>query len=114
MRTATASGVLRWSGFALVLLLLVAAVSESLVQSEGASGTDPIDGNRLKADDKTSNAQFLVAALRNAGLSADDPAIQRSILFVCRTQNLNPCEIDQSPKAIQDTDPLIDTLTQIR
>lgn len=112
MRTATTSGVLRWSGFALILLLLLAAVSKSLVQSQGASGTHPITGDRVKADDGTSIALFLMDALRNAGLSSDDPAIQRALLFVCRTQNLNEHEIGLSLEAIQDNDAIIETPAQ--
>lgn len=35
-----------------------------------------------------SNTQFFVDALRTAGASADDPAIQKALLFVSRCQNL--------------------------
>lgn len=35
-----------------------------------------------------SNTQFLIEALRKAGAKADDPAIQKALIFVSRTQNL--------------------------
>jgi len=35
-----------------------------------------------------SNTQFFIEALRNAGAKSDDPAIQKALIFVSRTQNL--------------------------
>ncbi|QDT30108.1 hypothetical protein Enr10x_54680 [Gimesia panareensis] len=35
-----------------------------------------------------SNTQFLIEALRKAGVKSDDPAIQKALVFVSRTQNL--------------------------
>lgn len=35
-----------------------------------------------------SNTQFLIEALRTAGVKSDDPAIQKALIFVSRTQNL--------------------------
>tara|TARA_R110002167_G_scaffold93263_2_gene250082 strand:- start:1929 stop:3059 length:1131 start_codon:yes stop_codon:yes gene_type:complete len=35
-----------------------------------------------------SNTQFLIEALKKAGAKADDPAIQKALVFVSRTQNL--------------------------
>lgn len=35
-----------------------------------------------------SNTQFLIEALHQAGAKADDPAIQKALIFVSRTQNL--------------------------
>lgn len=35
-----------------------------------------------------SNTQYLIEALRTAGVKSDDPAIQKALIFVSRTQNL--------------------------
>ena len=35
-----------------------------------------------------SNTQYLIEALRTAGVKSDDPAIQKALVFVSRTQNL--------------------------
>ncbi|MCA9013945.1 MAG: terpene cyclase/mutase family protein [Planctomycetaceae bacterium] len=35
-----------------------------------------------------SNTQYLIEALRKAGVKSDDPAIQKALIFVSRTQNL--------------------------
>ncbi len=35
-----------------------------------------------------SNTQYLIEALRKAGVKSDDPAIQKALVFVSRTQNL--------------------------
>ena len=43
-------------------------------------------GNHKRPD--LSNTQFLVEALRTAGAEADDPAIQKALVFVSRCQNL--------------------------
>ena len=44
-------------------------------------------GNRGRPD--LSNTQFMLDALHDAGVSSDDPAFQRAIVFVTRCQNLN-------------------------
>lgn len=36
-----------------------------------------------------SNTQVLVEALKTSGLSADDPALQKALIFISRTQNLD-------------------------
>ena len=58
---------------------------------EGKGAADPAHGGagygRASRPD-LSNTQFLIEALRAAGASADDPAIQRALVFVSRTQTL--------------------------
>ena len=58
---------------------------------EGHGSSDPAYGGagygRKKRPD-LSNTAFLVEALRELGAGADDPAIQRALVFVSRTQNL--------------------------
>jgi squalene-hopene/tetraprenyl-beta-curcumene cyclase len=58
---------------------------------EGRGSSDPAYGGagygRKKRPD-LSNTAFLVEALRELGAGADDPAIQRALVFVSRTQNL--------------------------
>jgi squalene-hopene/tetraprenyl-beta-curcumene cyclase len=58
---------------------------------EGRGAADPAYGGagygRKKRPD-LSNTAFLVEALRELGAGADDPAIQRALVFVSRTQNL--------------------------
>ena len=58
---------------------------------EGKGPEDPAFGGAgygRKSRPDHSNTQFLVVALRAVGSSADDPAIQRALEFVSRTQNL--------------------------
>jgi hypothetical protein len=58
---------------------------------EGKGPEDPAFGGAgygRKSRPDLSNTQFLVEALRAVGSSADDPAIQRALEFVSRTQNL--------------------------
>ncbi|WP_232103517.1 prenyltransferase/squalene oxidase repeat-containing protein [Gimesia algae] len=45
-----------------------------------------------------SNTQFLIEALNKAGAKADDPAIQKALIFVSRTQNLES-EFNTTPFA---------------
>jgi hypothetical protein len=58
---------------------------------EGQGPDDPAFGGAgygRKSRPDLSNTQFLVEALRAVGSSADDPAIQKALEFVSRTQNL--------------------------
>ncbi len=58
---------------------------------EGKGVDDPAYGGAgygKKNRPDLSNTSFLIEALRSAGTSADDPAIQRALVFVSRTQNL--------------------------
>jgi len=58
---------------------------------EGKGQTDPAHGGAgygRKSRPDLSNTAFLIEALRAAGASADDPAIQKALVFVSRTQNL--------------------------
>jgi squalene-hopene/tetraprenyl-beta-curcumene cyclase len=50
-----------------------------------------------------SNTQFLVEALTTAGAPKDDPAIQRALTFVSRSQNL-PGEFNDQPFAAKTSD----------
>lgn len=60
-------------------------------QGEGIETTDPAWGGggygRHQRPD-LSNTQYLVDALKAAGVSSDDPAMKRVLIFVSRTQNL--------------------------
>jgi squalene-hopene/tetraprenyl-beta-curcumene cyclase len=61
------------------------------IQWRGKHPGDPAGGGAgygSKSRPDLSNTQFLIEALRAAGTSADDPAIQRALAFVSRTQNL--------------------------
>jgi len=64
------------------------------IQWDGGEGPGPSDpayggaGYGKKNRPDLSNTSFLIEALRTAGTSADDPAIQRALVFVSRTQNL--------------------------
>ncbi len=58
---------------------------------EGAGSSDPAYGGAgygKKNRPDLSNTSFLIEALRSAGVGEDDPAIQRALVFVSRTQNL--------------------------
>lgn len=60
-------------------------------EGEGKDGSDPAYGGAgygRKARPDLSNTQFMVEALRTIGTSQNDPAIQRALEFVSRTQNL--------------------------
>jgi squalene-hopene/tetraprenyl-beta-curcumene cyclase len=59
--------------------------------AEGRGPSDPAFGGAgygKKNRPDLSNTSFLVEALRSVGTGADDPAIQRALVFVSRTQNL--------------------------
>ena len=64
------------------------------LQWDGGESIEPSDpayggagyGSKQRPD--LSNTAFLVEALRAAGVAEDDPAIQRALVFVSRTQNL--------------------------
>ena len=64
------------------------------LQWDESEGLTPADvnyggaGYGKKGRPDLSNTAFLIEALRNAGAEADDPAIQRALVFVSRTQNL--------------------------
>ncbi len=64
------------------------------LQWDESEGLTPADANYggagygKKGRPDLSNTAFLIEALRNAGAAEDDPAIQRALLFVSRTQNL--------------------------
>jgi squalene-hopene/tetraprenyl-beta-curcumene cyclase len=58
---------------------------------EGKGAADPAYGGAgygRKGRPDLSNTSFLIEALRSVGTEADDPAIQRALVFVSRTQNL--------------------------
>jgi squalene-hopene/tetraprenyl-beta-curcumene cyclase len=58
---------------------------------EGKGTADPAYGGAgygRKNRPDLSNTSFLIEALRSVGTAADDPAIQRALVFVSRTQNL--------------------------
>ncbi len=59
--------------------------------SEGHTRSDPAYGGAgygRKNRPDLSNTSFLIEALRASGNGEDDPAIQRALIFVSRTQNL--------------------------
>jgi len=64
------------------------------LQWDGGESIEPSDpayggaGYGSKARPDLSNTAFLIEALRAAGVAEDDPAIQRALIFVSRTQNL--------------------------
>lgn len=58
---------------------------EGIESSDGAYGGGGYDS---KQRPDMSNTQFLVEALRKAGVSEKDPAIQKALIFVSRAQNL--------------------------
>ena len=79
-------------------------------QFSEANGTSPDDPNYggigyggpgSRAD--LSNTEFLVEALRITSKGADDPAIQRALVFVSRCQNLDS-EHNNSPKVPKNPD----------
>lgn len=64
------------------------------LQWDGGEGPGPSDpayggaGYGRKNRPDLSNTSFLIEALRSVGTGEDDPAIQRALVFVSRTQNL--------------------------
>lgn len=58
---------------------------EGIESSDGAYGGGGYDS---KQRPDLSNTQFLIEALVKAGVAADDPAMQKALVFVSRAQNL--------------------------
>jgi len=58
---------------------------EGLESTDGAYGGGGYDS---KQRPDLSNTQFLIEALKQAGVGADDPAMQKALIFVSRAQNL--------------------------
>jgi len=58
---------------------------EGIETTDGAYGGGGYDS---KQRPDMSNTQFLVEALKKAGVAEDDPAIQKALVFVSRAQNL--------------------------
>ena len=58
---------------------------EGIESSDGAFGGGGYDS---KQRPDMSNTQFLIEALKKAGVAEDDPAMQRALVFVSRAQNL--------------------------
>lgn len=58
---------------------------EGIESSDGAYGGGGYDS---KQRPDMSNTQFLIEALHKAGVAADDPAMQKALVFVSRAQNL--------------------------
>ena len=74
---------------------------------EGKNTADPAHGGAgygRKSRPDLSNTAFLIEALKAAGTSADDPAIQKALTFVSRTQNLAGPE-NTAPFAERNTNP---------
>ncbi len=70
-------------------------------ESEGLSEKDPAYGGAgygTHSRPDLSNTQFMLEALMKSGLSVDDPAFQKALLFVSRCQNLDS-EHNQTPFA---------------
>ncbi len=60
-------------------------------EGEGKGKADPAYGGAgygRKGRPDLSNTQFMIEALRSIGASENDPAIEKALLFVSRTQNL--------------------------
>ncbi|MBL8818099.1 MAG: terpene cyclase/mutase family protein [Planctomyces sp.] len=58
---------------------------EGIESSDGAYGGGGYDS---KQRPDMSNTQFLIEALKKAGVAEDDPAMQKAVVFVSRAQNL--------------------------
>lgn len=58
---------------------------EGIESADGAYGGAGYDS---KQRPDMSNTQFLVEALRQAGVAEDDPAMQKALIFISRSQNL--------------------------
>jgi squalene-hopene/tetraprenyl-beta-curcumene cyclase len=69
-------------------------------EGEGTAASDPYygglgyGGGNSRPD--LSNTAFFIEALRDTGLAADDPALQRALVFVSRCQNLKSEFNDQA------------------
>lgn len=73
---------------------------------EGKSKDDPAYGGAgygSKSRPDLSNTQFLLEALKAAGAKPDDPAFQKALIFVSRTQNLES-EFNTTPFAAKVND----------
>jgi squalene-hopene/tetraprenyl-beta-curcumene cyclase len=65
--------------------------SEQIDEGEGKEKSDPAYGGAgygKATRPDLSNTHYLIEALRAAGAKPDDPALQKALLFVSRTQNL--------------------------
>ena len=74
-------------------------------EGEGKGKADPAFGGAgygRKGRPDLSNTQFMIEALRTIGVSENDPAIQKALVFVSRTQNLVGPE-NTTPFAEQNT-----------
>jgi len=60
-------------------------VGEGIETSDGAYGGAGYDS---KQRPDMSNTQFLLEALQQSGVPADDPAMQKALIFISRAQNL--------------------------
>lgn len=72
-------------------------------ESEGLTPADPAYGGAgygSHSRPDLSNTSFMLDALHELGNEADDPAIQKALLFIARTQNLAP---PASVEAVNDT-----------
>ncbi len=88
---------------------VIANAGKFLRSLQYGEGTDSKDlkfggtGYDGKSRPDVSNTQFFVEALVAAGATKDDPAIQRAVTFVSRSQNL-PGETNDQPFAKKTTD----------
>ena len=71
-------------------------------ETEGKAPSDPSYGGVGYGGDRSrpdmSNTAFMMEALRDSGLPADDPALQKALVFVSRNQNLKS-EFNDQPWA---------------
>ncbi len=70
-------------------------------ETEGKTPADPFYGGAGyggKSRPDMSNTSFMIEALRETGLPEDDPALQKALLFVSRSQNLDS-EFNDQPFA---------------
>ncbi|MEW4566800.1 prenyltransferase/squalene oxidase repeat-containing protein [Tautonia sp. JC769] len=70
-------------------------------EGEGKTPADPFYGGAgygSKSRPDMSNTSFMIEALRETGLPEDDPALQKALLFVSRSQNLDS-EFNDQPFA---------------
>jgi squalene-hopene/tetraprenyl-beta-curcumene cyclase len=75
-------------------------------EDEGKDKTDPEYGGAgygSKSRPDLSNTQFLLEALKAAGVKSDDPAMQKALVFVSRSQNLES-EANTTPFAAKVND----------
>ncbi|MDG3007643.1 prenyltransferase/squalene oxidase repeat-containing protein [Paludisphaera mucosa] len=76
-------------------------------ESEGKDRADPQYGGLGYGDGRSrpdlSNTAFMIEALRDSGVPADDPALQKALVFVSRCQNLKS-EFNDQPFAAKVND----------